>query len=173
MMPGPEQREWLLLAALTVAAAACSGDEGSGGDSGCLLVGGLSGAITEALRWDDRQGCGGGGSSAQERTAGLAWGIVNPINFQLRLTGIDEGRAAGGVAGTVRIRQGTAKSWRTPEGACLVDVTTFALVRQSSVGKSYRLAGTATCLQPATAEVAGTEGMVSIADFSFRSTTLY
>lgn len=150
-----------------------SGNNAVNGDVGgsCGLSISLTGAVEKNLSWDDRQGCGGGGSEDTQVTVGFG-GITTELNVRITLKDVTRGETAVGVPAEVTVRNvETDDSWIATE--CTVDLEVNELADSNEVGESYHLAGSGRCTGPAVSADGSFAEVFVEGEFSFDSRALW
>jgi hypothetical protein len=141
-------------------------------ESPCRLEGRLTGAVDRSVQWDRAEACGTPIVVWAERTVTLSWAEPRVLLFGLAITGLGEPRAQSGLGATVTLRQSNGNGWRTPPGACQVDVTAFRFLRDTALGRSYRIAGRGHCAKAALPMAPAGGAAISIGDFTFTASPL-
>lgn len=174
-----------LLAVLSVCTlGACvldfSGDDENGEQSdappvpeACGWTTTLTGAVELDVDLGASDGCGGQGA-VESVVMGFGTGS-NPVSITLELDGVVAGQRAVDTAATVSVtRNPDGARWRTPTGACTVELTRNALdtYDPASDASTYLLAGTGACEAGAVA-LDTDEDDVEVGAFSFAGAVVW
>lgn len=170
----------LLLTALSLGFAGCSSGNGDGGGAGntggndepCMLRTQLSGAATANIDWSGPGYCGSARGSTDLMTLMFGFGstlndtdlgvfvrvpLPSPSETGAKPAVLEVGKGCGLVGNDCQ------ESWKTPDGACTLEIGKHEFHHSDQLFDYYTLEGSGTCTAPATS-LGGTE--VSIAPFS-------
>ncbi|HVJ15472.1 MAG TPA: hypothetical protein VM686_08525 [Polyangiaceae bacterium] len=99
--------------------------------------------------------------------------LANAVaQFQVVIDDVHEGETGSGFPASIYLYDMSSRRWRTPDGACQVDIAehTFDFTEQTDAGeaRAYVVAGTGYCSGEAKPTGQGAYGLVGISEFEFR-----